>query len=669
MCNPKKNRYMKSIKHISLIATFLLAIVVGCKDEKLSPYVAPLGNAHGFGQFISQLDNTTLLPEFGNNQFYDQTAVDGNVFFDDALTSPGQKVNFQLQWQSIDNKVKITTIELYLEYDETYTDADRNPKLARHGGPTPAINPSYPPGKFWKSVPAGEARVSQRLDISANDVYEVFKNNTFKYDANSSAVNIFSSHPYNGFTQSDGYSFDRSGANGRFKQARTYTLPSGDVALAADVFRINWRLIAEDGSAYGTWSAGVCSSVVGATCFGQWIVNRDVFRPRVTFAQRGQWGAVVGGVRQRPVVGLAAGARDTINIVFNREIAAGSPPSVALSAATAGWATVGSPVSFVTNDRIANNSWYVPVVATAVGTGSARLQVTGAVSTRGDAMVTGAAARRDFAVDNTAPEVVSRSWSASRIGRGQSTTLTLNFNEPMSARTQDSVWVQINGQNIDDVGKRRLTLAADGLSGTYIFFYRDSSSPTDAVTGDLTVTYGGGRDLPSGVFGNALDLTSITAGGLRTDVSGLDGTLTPIANMDPPNAPTVTFPGDFDLKTQLKWSFGVSSPVNKSHNGTLFYIILAAGTTLPPTFQRTLDVQGIKTWNGYNTSGIPSDSIIAQSSIPLNANLAGSLSGGTGLTFTAFTPNGTFDVYAYWVSNTGNVSPMSGNLGPFTTTP
>ncbi|MFN6089541.1 MAG: hypothetical protein ACK47E_12415 [Cyclobacteriaceae bacterium] len=661
---------MKSIKHISLIATFLLAIVVGCKDEKLNPYVAPLGNAHGFGQFISQLDNTTLLPQFGNNQFYDQTAVDRAVFFDDALTSPGQKVNFQLQWQSIDNKVKITTIELYLEYDETYTDADRNPQLARHGGPTPAINPSYPPGKFWKSVPAGEARVSQRLDISANDVYEVFKNNTFKYDANSSAVNIFSSHPYNGFTQSDnGYSFDRSGANGRFKRARTYTLPSGNVALAADVFRINWRLIAEDGSAYGTWSAGVCSSVVGATCFGQWRVVRDVFNPAVTFAQRGQWGPVVSGTRQRPVVGLANGARDTINIVFNREIAAGSPPSVALSAATSGWATVGSPVSYTTNDGIANNSWYVPVVATATGTGNARLVVTGAVSTRGDAMVTGSAATRDFAVDNTAPEVVSRSWSATRLGRGQSTTLTLNFNEPMSARTQDSVWVQINGQNIDDLGKRRLTLATDGRSGTYIFFYRDSSNPTDATTGALTVTYGGGRELPGGVFGNPLDLTSITAGGLRTDVSGLDGTLTPIANMDPPNPPTVTFPADFDQKTQLKWSFGVSSPVNKSHNGTVFYIVVAAGTTLPATFQRTLVVQGVTTWNGYNTAGISSSSIIAQGSISLNANLADTTLGGTGTIFTDFTSNGTYDLYAYWVSSTGNISRVSGNLGPFTTTP
>jgi|LakMenE18May11ns_1017448.scaffolds.fasta_scaffold9956410_3 hypothetical protein len=274
MCNPKKNRYMKSIKHISLIAIFLLAIAVGCKDEKLNPYVAPLGNAHGFGQFISQLDNKTLLPEFGNNQFYDQTAVNNAVFFDDLLATPSQKVNFQLQWQSIDNRVKITTIELYLQYDETYTDADRNPQTARHGGPNPAVNPTYPAGKFWKSVPAGEARVSQRLDISANDIYEVFKNNTFKYSSSSPAVNIFSNHPYNSFIQSsNGYSFDRSNANARFKKSRTYTLPAGNVTLAADVFRITWRLIADDGSAYGTWSPGVCSSVVGATCFGQWSVK------------------------------------------------------------------------------------------------------------------------------------------------------------------------------------------------------------------------------------------------------------------------------------------------------------------------------------------------------------------------------------------------------------
>lgn len=307
------------------------------------------------------------------------------------------------------------------------------------------------------------------------------------------------------------------------------------------------------------------------------------------------------------------------------------------------------------------------MIATAIGTGNASLSVTGAVSTRGDAMVTGTSATRSIAIDNAAPEVVSRNWSSTRIGRGQSTTLTLTFNEPMSTAAKDSVWVQINGQNIDDLGKRRLTLSSNGLSGTYIFFYRDSSIPTDVTTGDLTVTYGGGRDIPGGVFGNALDLTSIPSGGLRTDVSGLNASLIPIVNMEPPNPPTVTFPADFDQKTQLKWSFGVSTNVNKNNNGTLFYIILASGTSLPATFQRTLAVQGVNTWNGFNTAGIPSSNIIAQGSIPVGALTA--TTGTTGIVFTDFTPNGTYDLYAYWVSSTGNISPMSGNLGPFTTTP
>ncbi|MBY0433366.1 MAG: hypothetical protein K2U26_04570, partial [Cyclobacteriaceae bacterium] len=275
---------MKRLKHITLLTATLIALAIGCKDEKLNPYVPPQGNAHGFGQFTSQYDNTTLLPQFGNNQFYDQTAIDRVVFFDGNATAANQSVPFQLQWQSIDNRIKIATIELYVEYFETYTDAARNPKTANHGGPTReelgSINASKAPGVFWKSIPAGDARVSQAINITGDDVYSLYQNNTFDYDGAgpNPPVNIFTGHPYNAAT-----GFNRSTAATRFLPNRTYTIPGvGDVALAADAFRINWRLIADDGTAYASWSPSVCSSVVGATCFGQWRVASNIFNPRVT---------------------------------------------------------------------------------------------------------------------------------------------------------------------------------------------------------------------------------------------------------------------------------------------------------------------------------------------------------------------------------------------------
>jgi hypothetical protein len=628
---------MKLIKQLAT-GVAILALAISCKDDELSPYIEPLGNANALGQFVSLVDNTTLIP--ASTTFYSQAAVDAAVFFDENDQSKG--LSYKLQWASIDNRVNIASIELYVEYNETYSDADRNPLIANHGGASKG--PSYPAGKFWKTVTPTGARTPVDLTITPNDIYELFKDNTWDYAGNGTKVNIFTANPQT----------VRTSSTKRFYSSRSITLPAGSVTLAADQFRLRWRLIADDGTAYGSWSNSVCAETVGINCVGQWRVNKDVFNPSITFSQRGQVGAVVSGVRQRPVIALKDGVKDTINIVFNRPIK--TPPTVALSAATSTWATLSAPVAYTTDDGIASNSFYVVVTATGVGTGNASVTVSGAVSDLDRPQVTGSTTVRAIAIDNTAPQGV-RAWSTSRIGRGQSSTLTVTFNEALSTATKDSVYVSISGQGIDPVVKRRLTLASTGLSGTFLYIYKDSSTPTDVTSGGLTITYEGGKD----VAGNALNVSTIAAGGLSTDVSALDPA-TLAVTVATPNAPTLTLPLDFDQKTQLKWSYGVTGP--GSTTGTLYYLILQAGTALPTTFQRTLDVQGVKVYNGYDLTGIASANIIAQGTAGIPVS-----SGSTGTVFTAFTANGTYDVYAYWVTNTGNISPMSGNLGPFTTTP
>jgi hypothetical protein len=247
---------MRSLKYMSFIAVGLLTVAIGCKDDSLSPYIDPLGNAHGLIQFVSSVDGSIspLLSEF-----YDQATVDDGSFFDEAASTAAQEINTKLTWFSIDNRVTIASIELYLEYDEAYTDIDRNPLIAHHGGASP--KPTVPAGKLWKTITAPGNGVATDIKVTAADVYTLFQGNTFNYG--SGAVNIFSANPYNA-------DYDRTDATHRFYGERTYAGPTGNADFAPDTFRINWRLISEDGTAYGSWGSSVCSDLVGANCYGQW---------------------------------------------------------------------------------------------------------------------------------------------------------------------------------------------------------------------------------------------------------------------------------------------------------------------------------------------------------------------------------------------------------------
>ena len=250
---------MRSLKYITLLTIGLMSVVTGCTDDSLSPYIKPLGNAHGLVQFVSSVDGSIspLLSEF-----YNQGKVDKGSFFNDAVSTSAQEINTKFTWFSIDKRVTIASIELYLEYDEAYTDIDRNPLTAQHGGASP--KPTVPPGKLWKTITAPAIGVATDIKVTAADVYTLFQGNTYNYG--SGAVNIFTANPYNA-------DYDRKDPTNRFYGDRTYCGPSGDADFVADTFRLNWRLISEDGTAYGSWGSSVCSDLVGANCYGQWGVN------------------------------------------------------------------------------------------------------------------------------------------------------------------------------------------------------------------------------------------------------------------------------------------------------------------------------------------------------------------------------------------------------------
>jgi hypothetical protein len=622
---------MKRIQYITLLTLGLLSVVIGCKDESLSPYIEPLGAAHGLIQFVSAADGS-ITPTLST--FYDQSQVDRASFFDEGKATSAQEINAKFTWFSIDNRETISSIEFYLEYNENYSDDDRNPLIAAHGGSSP--KPSVPAGKLFKTVTAPANGVSFDLKVTAAEIYELFKNNTYNYG--SGPKNIFSAHPYNA-------DFNRTDATHRFYGDRTYTVPGkGDIDLVADEFRVNWRLIAADGTAYGSWSPSVCAELVGANCTGQWKVNSGVYNPNATLAARNK-------------VPIKSGVTEIVDITFSNTIA--TPPVLSLSPnqGTVVLAPVAGSTTKFTATYTANGY-----------TGTVSLRVRGAVS--GGSGPTAGLVQNNAAitltVDNTAPQSSSVANGSDNVGRGLSNVITVRFNEAMSSKSADALKISITGQRgLDDVAAANMTLAADGLSATYLYLWKDSTTPFDNTAGDVTYVISGGKDRADNAFGGVSGTfrndvgdtklaqavwiqnpTTLAFSSTTADISGVAST------------PTIAFVED--LGTQLKWT--ITQPGPGSTSGTWFWTALAWVDTdavpdgilnqpkVPGQF--TKDVAGLanRTFNGFYTGSAAIS--------PFTVAASGS-STSRGTLFTPFTANGKFDVFVYFVSSTGNVSAIS----------
>jgi len=621
---------MKSINKIILTSAAFIGLTIGCKDEALDPYIKPEGNANGFGQFVS-LSTGNSLPS--PSAFYDQSAVDAQVFFDESDQSKG--IDYKLQWMSIDNRVNIASIELYVEYNETYSDPDRNPLIANHGGESKG--PSYPAGKFWKSVTPTGARVPVDITITPADIYNLFKDNTFDYDDDGTEENIFSTAAA-AITKTD-----RTDAAKRFYSSRTVTLPAGNVALAADQFRIRWRLISDDGTGYGSWSASICQETVGINCAGQWRVNKSVFNPRAAYTRLDDTAILIDRNGDGKLDAsdnksfYKAGDKTVIKITFDRDIA--TAPTVALSPNLGllgdVTAVAGKPKEFT-----------VEYTAPADYTGTVAVGTSGAVSSGAAPLggLTQVASSTTLNIDNTGPELVGAvSFSSSRVGRGQSTLVTVTFNEAMSAATADALKVSITGQQgLDDLAATSMTLASSGLSATYLYLWKDSSEPFDNTQGAVSVVISGGKDLAGNAFAGTSGTFTNDVGSVVPDPISGTGFISGF-NV----SPTASEAAVYDLGTQLKWSIAQTASANSSTSGTWFWVAVTAGTPAPD--QATREVTGLANpvYNGFNLSAI-SANVKAQGSTTAS-----------GVNFTPFTANGTFDIYMYFVSSTGNVSPNS----------
>lgn len=341
----------------------------------------------------------------------------------------------------------------------------------------------------------------------------------------------------------------------------------------------------------------------------------DDARPVATTSLRGQY-SVVSGKVVRTIIPLKDGAKDTLNIVFDQSI--DTPPTVGVSPVGAG--TVGTLVAVAGKD----NTFYVPFTAGATYTGDVTFTISGATS--GEAGVLAGLeqveATAAIAVDNLAPQNLTFT-TGTRVGKGQSATITLTFNEAIGSAP--TVTIDPGATGIDGVTDVKMTLNAAGTTATYSYEYKDLNG--DATHGNATVTITGGKDKA----GNAV--AAIASKTLTVDIGAAP-------------APVITLDASYDWGTQIKWTMtyatGGTNP-GGSTSGTVYYVAQTAGSAPPVSFV-----------GGDVPAFVLADGVSAEQTGTVAVAL-----GTSGSVYSAFAPNGTLDVYVVIVTSTGVISAIS----------
>ena len=196
---------------LSLIAVTLLS----CKDDSLIAIPDWESGVHGYGLLTS----------------------DPAIGFSTANASATIDVNFK--WKSIDKLNTVTNIDLYVTFNEEYTDKDGNKAVASHGGAQ---------GKKVKSITPQAASEFGSFSISQEEVYNVYSSSSFDYGFGAGSQAVYSDPLGKG-----------RGASKKF--------------VPGDTFRVTWVLTTEDGRVFDSWSPSVCTEFPEANCAIDWGVT------------------------------------------------------------------------------------------------------------------------------------------------------------------------------------------------------------------------------------------------------------------------------------------------------------------------------------------------------------------------------------------------------------
>ena len=343
------------------------------------------------------------------------------------------------------------------------------------------------------------------------------------------------------------------------------------------------------------------------------------FRPVATTKIAGEF-VVSGTTVTRPVFPLKAGSKDTLYVTYDQDLI--NTPTITYNNA----AITGAGVVKVDDDE-----FYEIVTAGAGFTGAVTATVTGGQANTFGPTLTQASKTQTINVDNTTPQVASTT-TGTRVGNGQLATITVTFNEKMSAKSANAIKISIDDPNdgikdvdfVDTAFPANMTLAANGLSASYVYLVEAIAPLTHDV---LVISFTGGAD----EAGNAV------AGGIPNAALTLDV-------RTPPQPTMVLDGGGHDLGTQIKWSGaqGDGGAPTGSTTGTLYFVAVDAGSAAPTDVDFDQD-----------------DNAVWTMATGVTQRTTGKLtmtSGSTGTQFTSFTPNGTFDIYAVFKGSTGNVS-------------
>lgn len=203
----------------------LLATIYSCRDESLNPVPKWDSAVNGFGVF----DGIAFDGKVNNRPQKYESDYAKNF---PAKAQDKAKIDFKIRWVSLDNKLTVNKIEIYVNMTEDYKDPDGNPKTANLGGGSPKLLQTL------STVAAN--RQWNSFSITPLQVYNLFKDATVKYDK-VKAVKVFENPDHKRPT---GQWFDG----------------------ATDNFIVTWRLYTTDGKVFKSWNQdSVCGDITSVS--------------------------------------------------------------------------------------------------------------------------------------------------------------------------------------------------------------------------------------------------------------------------------------------------------------------------------------------------------------------------------------------------------------------
>ncbi|MGE0588885.1 MAG: hypothetical protein AB7O48_09960 [Cyclobacteriaceae bacterium] len=349
----------------------------------------------------------------------------------------------------------------------------------------------------------------------------------------------------------------------------------------------------------------------------------DDFRPTATSKLAGEF-VKNGSTVTRPVFPLKSGARDTVMFTFPDAVDVA--PTISFNPASA--------VTMIgTVEQLEDTDTYYQIIE-ATGTNTTAVTATASGSTWDVLGVTLTMVNKTQTVnvDNTAPQLVSLT-TGNFLGAGKLATITAKFNEKMSNKTANRLKITVSGQGQEGVAAQNMTLSSDGLSLSFVYLFKEATAGS-ATHGPLTITFAGGADEAS----NALN------------VAPLNGSVSLLSDLATPPEPVLNIDQgtpDFDYGTQIKWSASQGQTSGGSNTGRVYWIAIESGEDAPEEFDLDADENGLWTFGTGDDATTTTQPFAA--AIPVT-------SGASGTVFSPLTTNGDLDIYAVFVSNTGNRS-------------